>query len=471
MKNTLYLFALFAFSFFAITCNKDTPEEIEVDLPQAQFSLAIWSGGLFAGCPISFINNSVNATTYNWDFGDGNISDEQTTQHIYVTAGIYEISLTASNDSGQDVYTQVIEVFSTTYEDKKDRGDVDYYYDLVSPVSPIDVEYYGAVLVGSTQQGSGNYDAYLSQVDGNGQVIWEKTFGGNNLDAIYALTSADYNYVLAGRTYSQGAGGSDIWLIQTDENGNLLWEKTFGGSDDDLALDILRASDKGYMLAGRTSSQGAGNSDAYLIKTNPTGDLEWEKTFGGSDTDRAYAILEISDGYLLAGGTSSQGAGSSDAWLIKTDENGNLLWEKTFGGSAYDMAHSIVSIWNDGYLLAGWTDSQGTGNYDAYLVKTDFDGNLQWEKTFGSSGDDRIYDAIHTSDGYLLTGSKNERSWLIKTDTNGNLEWEKTYGNAPAVSHALMFSPQCGYILAGRHKNGTKDDFYIIKTDIEGNSN
>jgi len=181
---------------------------------------------------------------------------------------------------------------------------------------------------------------------------------------------------VAGLTYSFGAGSGDAWLIKTDSVGNEKWSTTFGGSDWDWAWSVQQTSDGGYILAGRTYSFGAGSCDAWLIKTDSLGNEEWSRTFGGSDVEGAWSVHQTSDGgYILAGYTGSFGAGSSDAWLIKTDSLGNEEWSRTFGGSHFEHAYSVQQTSDRGYIMAGYTDSFGPGGFDAWLIKTDSLGN------------------------------------------------------------------------------------------------
>jgi hypothetical protein len=182
--------------------------------------------------------------------------------------------------------------------------------------------------------------------------------------------TSDGGYILAGFTDSFGAGINDAWLIKTDANGNKVWDKTFGGSGGDVALAVQQTSDGGYILAGVTTSYGTGNEDAWLIKTDANGNEVWDATFGGSNYDETYAVQQTSDGgYILAGGTYSFGAGNNDAWLIKTDANGNKVWDKTFGGSGGEVALAVQQTSNGGYILAGATSG------GAWLIKTDGNGN------------------------------------------------------------------------------------------------
>jgi hypothetical protein len=182
---------------------------------------------------------------------------------------------------------------------------------------------------------------------------------------------------LAGYTNSFGAGRNDIFLIKTDANGNISWAKTYGGTSGDYAYSVRQTSDGGYIVAGYTSSFGAGLYDAFLIKTDANGNRIWAKTYGGADWDLAHSVQQTSDGgYIVAGYTDSFGAGGDDFLLIKTDANGNVQWAKAYGGTDGEDAWSVQQTSDGGYILAGYTASFGAGSWDAFLVKTDVNGNI-----------------------------------------------------------------------------------------------
>ncbi len=318
----------------------------------------------------------------------------------------------------------------------------------------------GYILVGDTRSyGAGGSDFWLVKTDSNGNKEWDKTFGGTGLEwACSVQQTSDGGYVLAGRTDSYGAGGGDFWLVKTDSNGNKVWDKTFGGTNSDSAHSVQQTSDGGYILAGDTGSYGAGNGDFWLVKTDSNGNKEWDKTFGGNSIDWAYSVQQTSDcGYILAGHTYSYGAGDEDFWLIKTDSEGNKEWDKTFGGTNGDRARSVQQTSDDGYILAGDTESYGVGSWDFWLVKTDSEGNKVWDKTFGGTATDWAYSVQQTSDsGYILAGATmsygagNFDFWLVKTDSNGNKEWDKTFGGTnDDRAESVRQTSDGGYILAG----------------------
>jgi hypothetical protein len=338
----------------------------------------------------------------------------------------------------------------------------------------------GYILVGDTfSYGAGDFDVWLIKTDANGNQQWSKTFGGTDFEsAWFVQQTSDGGYMIAGGTYSYGAGNDDVWLIKTDANGNQQWSNTFGSTNYDWAYFGQQTSDGGYILAGCTNSYGAGNDDAWLIKTDTNGNQQWSKTFGGTDYDCANSVQQTSDGgYMIAGGTNSYGAGNDDVWLIKTDTNGNQQWSKTFGGTDYDWASSVQQTSDGGYILAGCTNSYGAGNDDAWLIKTDTNGNQQWSKTFGSTDYDWANSVQQTSDGgYMIAGGTNSYGagnddvWLIKTDTNGNLQWSKTFGGAyDDWAWSVQQISDGGYILAGvTYSYGAGNaDAWLIKVSSE----
>ncbi|GAI02439.1 unnamed protein product, partial [marine sediment metagenome] len=253
---------------------------------------------------------------------------------------------------------------------------------------------------------AGGTGAWLIKTDARGNKVWDKTFG-----ALYAKSvqqTTDGGYILAGYTWSFGLL-EDAWLIKTDIDGNKIWDQTFSGSrgsDQDYAYSVQQTSDGGYILAGEIESYGVAEN-AWLIKTDIEGNKLWDQTFGGLDGDYAYSVQQTSDGgYILAGGTKSYGAGKEDAWLIKTDAEGNKEWDQTFGGSDYDEIRSVQQTSDGGYILAGYTMSYGAGGYGAWLIKTDAEGNKEWDQTFGGSPYDKAYSVQQTSDGgYILAGT------------------------------------------------------------------
>jgi hypothetical protein len=256
---------------------------------------------------------------------------------------------------------------------------------------------------------------------------WSRTFGGSGLDEGYSVQqTSDGGYVVAGYTYSYGAGEDDVYLIKTDAGGNKVWEKTFGGSSYDVGNSVQQTSDGGYVVVG-TQSYGAWSADVYFIKTDAGGNKVWEKTFGGTGDYGGTSVQQTSDGgYVIAGYTTPYGAEKMDVYLIKTDASGNKVWEKTFGGSNADKGTSVQQTSDGGYVIAGDTESYGAGG-DVYLIKTDASGNKVWEKTFGGSSYDVGNSVQQTSDGgYVVAGETHSYGagssdvYLIKTDANGN---------------------------------------------------
>ncbi len=340
----------------------------------------------------------------------------------------------------------------------------------------------GYIVAGGTASfGAGWEDIILIKTASNGNISWAKTYGGTHYDhASSVRQTSDGGYIVAGYTWSFGAGYSDIFLIKTASNGNISWAKTYGGTYWDGASSVQQTSDGGYIVAGFTASFGAGDYDIFLIKTDANGNVQWAKTYGGTAWDWAYSVQQTSDGgYIVAGGTASFGAGSRDFFLIKTDANGNLQWAKTYGGTNVDVASSVQQTSDGGYIVAGGTDSFGAGSGDIILIKTASNGNISWAKTYGGANQDWAFSVQQTSDGgYIVAGET--RSFgagsgdiiLIKTASNGNISWAKTYGgtNYDRASSVRQTSDG-GYIVAGWTLSfgAGNEDVFLIKTDANGN--
>jgi len=235
----------------------------------------------------------------------------------------------------------------------------------------------GYLVVGNSASfGDYGYDAWILSLDKNGEIVWQKRYGGSKADYAFAGCVARNHYYIAGATASSGAGAQDLWVMKLDLQGNIIWQKTFGGNDNDYALSILALSD-GCLVGGETRSFGAGNGDAWVIRLSERGDILWQHTFGGPGHDVANAIDKHGNQFVIAGSTSSFGQGADDAWLFSLTDSGNLLWEKTYGGHFKDKAISLRATDDGNLVFAGGTSSLGKGGYDTLVIKSDSAGLVQ----------------------------------------------------------------------------------------------
>ncbi len=304
--------------------------------------------------------------------------------------------------------------------------------------------------------------------------MWEATYGGtgNDIGTGETFQTSDGGYAISGDTNSSGAGGVDFWLIKIDAFGNMEWNKTYGGALDETSGEMCQTTDGGYALAGGTYSFGAGDSDFWLVKTGADGKSYWGKTYGGAGYEYAMSVVQTFDrGYALFGVTESFGAGGQDFYLVKTDEDGNMQWSNTYGGTADDYGTSVVQTSDGGYAIAGYTYSFGAGNNDYWLVKTDSSGNMLWNKTYGDTGMEGTYQMRQTSDGgYAMSGYTTSfgglGAYLVKTNATGDMQWNKTCG--AAIGNSIIQTADGGFAIVGYVLTGGQD-VYFAKTDADGN--
>lgn len=325
-------------------------------------------------------------------------------------------------------------------------------------------------------------DVYLVRTDPRGKALWIKTYGGEGQDNGWAITEAvDGGFVIAGFTDSFGAGDMDFYLIRTDADGEKLWDKTYGGPKDEYGWAMAPTTDGGYVLAGQTESYGEGGKDGYLIKVNGEGEELWSQTFGGPQEDRLFSIDRSADsGFIMVGTTKGFGTadGNRDAYLVKTNDLGEVDWFQVFGDAHDDVGHSVRQTTDEGYIVTGYTKSFGAQNYDTWLIKTDEAGILQWQELYGGNGDNRTIYGEETEDGgYITVGySRSFQSigwdvFLAKSNSSGEVAWHKTFGgSAEDTGYTIRQTSDEGYILTGETYSFGEGagDMYVIKVNQEG---
>tara|TARA_R110002072_G_scaffold174802_15_gene330504 strand:+ start:10358 stop:11722 length:1365 start_codon:yes stop_codon:yes gene_type:complete len=359
-----------------------------------------------------------------------------------------------------------------------------------------------------------------------GEIEWAKTFGGSlEDDANSIIETPDGGYAILGFTLSNDGDISDkistdadFWVFKTDPNGELQWSKTYGGSADDRATRIISTNDGGFAVIGYTRSndgdvsQNNGFYDFWLLKLDSSGNMQWEKNYGFSGIDQGQAVIQTSDGgYFLAGYMDFDGRaaqqqsknksgnrhGVGEFWGIKTNASGVEQWNAYFGGLNNDRAYDVIQTSDGGFILVGNSESDDfditnpRGSYDYWVVRVDSSGSLVWQKNYGGSGIEIAYSITKTQDGnYLILGDTrssdqqvsnpkgNADAWLIKINENGDLLWQKSYGGSEFdTGRNIIEKPDGNLIVFGTSRSNDQDvnanygqsDFWIVITDANGN--
>jgi uncharacterized delta-60 repeat protein len=311
-------------------------------------------------------------------------------------------------------------------------------------------------------------------------ATWARTYGGGDEDFAYSIRqTSDGGYIVAGKTGSFGAGHGDIWVLKLNASGDVVWQKTYGGRDYEEAYSIQQTTDGGYIVSGRTGSFGAGHADIWVLKLNASGDVVWQKTYGGRDYEEAFSIQQTTDGgYIVAGVTGSFGAGEDDIWVLKLNARGDVVWQKTYGGRYGDWAFCTQQTSDGGYIVAGVTESFGAGGRDFWVLKLDASGQVLWQKTYGGIYDDEAFSIQQTTDGGYIAAGETYSSgagytdvWVLKLDAGGNVQWQKTYGwGGYDSATSIQQTSDGGYIVAGWTESfgAGGRDFWVLKLDRNG---
>ena len=334
-------------------------------------------------------------------------------------------------------------------------------------------------------------DIVLTKTYPDGSIQWQKYYGGDDLDFGESVRqTSDGGYIVTGFTYSYGNGETDVYLLKISPTGRQEWDKYFGGDYWDEGYSVQETSDGGFVIVGSTFSFGAGEYDVYVVKTRSTGSLEFEQTFGGLGDDHGWSIQQTSDGgYIIVGYTESFGAGMRDIYLLKLDPGTELQWQRTIDGTNDDVGYSVQQTSDGGYIIAGfisyWCQYLGLYQYDVALIKTDPIGNQIWAKTFPGtddicSGDDVGSSVKQTLDGgYIIAGETRSYGqgvanfYMVKTDPNGNKQWQKAFGDTErGFATDIQETSDGGFIITGTTYSPISGgyDIYLAKICPNGTS-
>lgn len=333
---------------------------------------------------------------------------------------------------------------------------------------------------------TGASKAFVLKTNPIGDTLWTRVWdfssiGGDQIRSLLQLS--DSSYIAMGNTVDSSKMAPVVFLLKLNSIGDTLWMKRYSiGTGIDLGYMVKQTTDGGFIIAGRTTSNTSGPEDAYWIKTDNAGNLQWQYQYGGANLDAAYSVdLATDGGYILGGHTLSYGSGSGDLMLIKINNVGIFQWRKTFGTTGSDYGETVVTTLDGGYAISGAIDD-GTGTAHGYIVKTDNAGNVQWNKTFGYYGGYESLNVVKqlTDSSYVLTGSTYLNSgvefegWLMKISSIGDSLWSHTYGGPTALPdylYTIDLTDDGGFVVAGYDNRigSPYQNVWIIKTDCMGN--
>lgn len=371
---------------------------------------------------------------------------------------------------------------------------------------------YSGISGDKTDSSRGGEDFWVIKLDATGNMLWQNTIGGNEQDEMHAIRqTTDGGFICAGYSLSDSSGNKsensnglqDFWIVKIDTAGNVQWQNTIGGAANDLLYSIEQTTDGGYICGGVSYSGDSGDktednwdislntSDWWIIKLDSTGNIQWQNSIGGTNEDRLFSVVQTNDGGYICGGSSNSNIsgdkteaiiGTEDFWVVKLDPSGSIQWQNTIGGNRSDLLYTIVKTDDGGYVCGGWSfsdisgdkteDSWGTSDY--WVVKLDSLGFIQWDNTIGGTGSELMYGIAQTSDGgyicggnstSIISGDKTENSrgqhdyWVVKLNNLGIVVWDKTIGGSELdFLNDIFESDDGGYILVGDSESDVSGD-------------
>jgi PKD repeat protein len=467
---------------------------------------------------VQFTDTSTGTpTAWTWAFGDGVTSTDQHPVHTYTDPGTYTVSLTVDDAAGSDTETKAdyITVAAPTVSIAWQRCLGGSGSDVASIVQQTSDG--GYIVAGSTESTDGDvggnhggYDIWVVKLDAGGETAWQRCLGGSGTDvARSAHPTVDGGYIIGGQTNSTDGdvsgnhGKADIWLVKMDSGGNISWQRCIGGSNYEDISNVCQTSDGGYILTGETDSNDGDVSgyhdrnDTWLVKIDPDGLIEWEKSFGPIMINTC--AQQTDDGGYVLCGWCWEGHGMFDGYVLKVDATGVLEWQSYLGGYCRDYVSSIRQTGDSGYIAAGSTESSDIDgyhrdpeNYDSILdgmaVKINATGALEWQRGLGGYDSDTFRCVEQAADGgYILAGYTDSNDgdvggnhgglwdgWAVKLDSSGELEWQRCLGGSGDDKvQSVGQTSDGGYILAGSTDSNDGDvsgnhgasDIWVVKLE------
>lgn len=317
------------------------------------------------------------------------------------------------------------------------------------------------IIAGATWSYSSGYDFLVMRLDPYGNVKWVRTYGGDDRDvARDVAVEKNGDIVVVGETSSFGMGYADFWVLKLDKDGNIIWQKAYGMDGPDVADAVAIAENGDIIVGGTSSSFGIGDEDFWILRLDPQGEVKWQKAYGGYENDELCSIALTSNGEIIAAGTTeSFGEGKSDFWVLKLDGNGNVIWQKAYGGVTDDVCGGMALMPNGDIVLAGKTVTYGDWADDARVFLLDEKGNLKWHKLYGGSYNDGAYGVATTPTGdiavvgyYQASGEKGAgaKFWLFMLNGRGNYIWNKIFSSIKGhPASAVTYTPEGDVVAVG----------------------